>query len=105
MASNCSILQFQQSARVKHGAATRTPRAVATMLAKAPHRNNLHNFACRSGRAAALLVVAIARYDSSSRLASPPATTAKLHKLFLRGALLRGMSGILAALAVGNQEG
>jgi len=35
-----------------------------------------------------LLVVAIARYDSSSRLASPPATTAKLHKLFLRGALV-----------------
>ncbi|MEN3364027.1 MAG: hypothetical protein V7606_1301 [Burkholderiales bacterium] len=51
-----------------------------------PRRDNLHNFAGRSGRAAALLVVAIARYDSSSRLASHPATSAKLHKLFLRGA-------------------
>jgi hypothetical protein len=33
-----------------------------------------------------LLVIAIARYDSSSRLASHPATSAKLHKLLLRGA-------------------
>ena len=52
----------------------------------------MHNFACRSGCAAALLVVAIARYDSSSRLASPPATTAKLHKLFLRGAYVQRLT-------------
>jgi hypothetical protein len=36
---------------------------------------------------AALLVVAIARYDSSSRLAPHPATAAKLPNLSLRGAL------------------
>jgi hypothetical protein len=34
-----------------------------------------------------LLVVAIARYDSSSRLAPHPATAAKLPNLSLRGAL------------------
>ncbi|MEN3363150.1 MAG: hypothetical protein V7606_424, partial [Burkholderiales bacterium] len=33
-----------------------------------------------------LLVVAIARYNSSSRLAPQPATAAKLPNLFLRGA-------------------
>jgi hypothetical protein len=47
----------------------------------------LGNFAGRSGRVAALLVVAIARYDSSSRLAPHPATAAKLPNLSLRGAL------------------
>ncbi|MDB5772106.1 MAG: hypothetical protein JWM42_2480, partial [Burkholderia sp.] len=36
-----------------------------------------------------LLVVAIARYGSSSRLAPHPATAAKLPNLFLRGALSR----------------
>jgi hypothetical protein len=57
----------------------------------------LGNFAGRSGRVAeslfffflanVLLVVAIARYDSSSRLAPHPATAAKLPNLFLRGAI------------------
>jgi hypothetical protein len=37
-----------------------------------------------------LLVVAIARYDSSSRLAPHPATAAKLPNLSLRGALSFG---------------
>jgi hypothetical protein len=56
----------------------------------------LGNFAGRSGRVAeslfffflanVLLVVAIARYDSSSRLAPHPATAAKLPNLSLRGA-------------------
>ncbi|MEN3364179.1 MAG: hypothetical protein V7606_1453, partial [Burkholderiales bacterium] len=36
-----------------------------------------------------LLVVAIARYDSSSRLAPHPATAAKLPNLSLRGALIQ----------------
>jgi Cd(II)/Pb(II)-responsive transcriptional regulator len=52
----------------------------------APRRNKLVNFAGRSGRVAALLVVAIARYGSSSRLAPHPATAAKLPNLSLRGA-------------------
>jgi hypothetical protein len=39
---------------------------------KASRRNKLVNFADRSGRVAALLVVAIARYGSSSRLAPHP---------------------------------
>jgi hypothetical protein len=57
--------------------------------AMAPRRNKLGNFAGRSGRVAALLVVvAIARYDSSSRLAPHPATAAKLPNLSLRGAYL-----------------
>jgi hypothetical protein len=47
---------------------------------------------------AALLVVAIARYDSSSRLAPHPATAAKLPNLFLRGAKARGIG--LAVLLV-----
>jgi hypothetical protein len=45
---------------------------------------------------AALLVVAIARYGSSSRLAPHPATAAKLPNLSLRGAKAgysRGSSG------------
>jgi hypothetical protein len=53
---------------------------------KAPRRNKLVNFAGRSGRVAALLVVVIARYGSSLRLAPHPATAAKLPNLFLRGA-------------------
>jgi hypothetical protein len=65
-------------------------------MVKAPRRNKLGNFAGRSGRVAeslfffflanVLLVVAIARYDSSSRLAPHPATAAKLPNLSLRGA-------------------
>jgi photosystem II stability/assembly factor-like uncharacterized protein len=42
---------------------------------------------------AALLVVAIARYDSSSRLAPHPVTAAKLPNLSLRGALARNANG------------
>jgi hypothetical protein len=39
---------------------------------EAPRSNNLGNFAGHSGRVAALLVVAIARYDSSSRPSAGP---------------------------------
>ncbi|MEN3366518.1 MAG: hypothetical protein V7606_3792 [Burkholderiales bacterium] len=60
--------------------------AVRTLRTKAPSRNKLVNFAGRSGRVAALLVVAIARYGSASRLAPHPATAAKLPKLSLRDA-------------------
>ncbi|MEN3362887.1 MAG: hypothetical protein V7606_161 [Burkholderiales bacterium] len=59
---------------------------MSKMQAKAPRRNKLVNFAGRSGRVAPLLVVAIARYGSSSRLAPHPATAAKLPNLSLRGA-------------------
>jgi hypothetical protein len=45
------------------------------------------HFAGRSGRAAVLLIVAIARYDSSSRLAVHPATFVKRSIIFLRYAL------------------
>lgn len=46
-------------------------------------RNNLRICSASDGRAAALLVVAIARYDSSSRLASHPDRRVQIHNLFL----------------------
>ena len=54
--------------------------------AKAPRRNKLHNLAAIAAllRCAPLAVLALRR---AARLASPPAMAAKLHNLFLRGAL------------------
>jgi hypothetical protein len=47
--------------------------------------NNCHNGTRSDGRAAALFVVAIARYDCSSRLASHRAEAAQLFHLFIHG--------------------
>ena len=60
---------------------------VGDFAAKEPCRNNCHIWIDSGGRAAALLVVAIARYDSSSRLASHPARTTQTDHLFLYASL------------------
>src|SRR5688572_1497302 len=52
------------------------------LMRKGRARNNFPICSTSDGRTAALLVVAIARYDSSSRLALHPARRVQIGKLF-----------------------